>query len=101
MPELTAAMRKAMDYEACAPAFYAPAKGFKTIPPVAIRPNETAALRIRFSGKLGNRRATLKSASGERREVELPCTTEPLSGTWTLTLDDPSAEAKLDLVKLY
>ena len=101
VPELTAAMRKAMDYEACAPAFYAPAKGFKSVPPVAIRPNETAALRIRFSGKLGNRRATLKNASGERREVELPCTTEPLSGTWTLTLDDPSAEAKLDLVKLY
>lgn len=101
---LTDKIRAGMDYEACAPYYFAPAKGFDAPLTVAIRPNELARIRVAtvsVDAGVAVKSVELTNAQGRTLTLSVPGQTEPLSGSLTLRPLNPSADAKIDVVKLY
>ena len=109
---LTPEMRRVMRHESTMPVTYAPARGFDTFAPIAIRPGERAGIGFSCYGPMPQSAITLADrrfaipalAEGERFDLP-PDTEKPFEGLVKVSFESDSAagavDTRFDFVKTY
>lgn len=109
---LTPEMRRVMRHESVMPVTYAPARGFDTLEPIAIRPGERAGIGFSCYGPMppsvltlaGRKIAVPALAPGERFDSP-PDTARPFAGSVPVSFEPASGagavDTRFDFVKAY
>ena len=107
--ELTGAARRFLAYEAAEPQFYAPAKGFDALAPLAVRPGEEATVEVNIHGPMpactvavGAVATSLPAvAAGDHRKFSLSGRHRGVQPVTVTPTGDGEIAARFEFVKRY